>query len=102
VARASCFQFKGKSEDVRRIGEWLGAPILISGSVRKEGPRLRVVAQLVDAESGLILWSGVYERQTQGVLTAQAEISHEVARTVQARLAIHQGPDLWTGVAKPA
>jgi TolB-like protein len=104
VARASCFQFKGKSEDARRIGEWLGVPLLISGSVRKEGQRLRVLAQLVDAESGLVLWSGVYERETEGVLTAQAEISREIAQTIQARLtrartgAVQSGPTLAAGV----
>src|SRR6202022_2716970 len=53
VSRASCFQFKGKSEDVRRIGEWLGVSALICGSVRKEGSRLRILVQLVDAETGL-------------------------------------------------
>jgi TolB-like protein len=102
VARASCFQFKGKSDDVRRIGQWLGAPYLISGSVRKEGQRLRVLAQLVDAESGLILWSGDYEQDLESVFIAQAQISREVAQTVQTRLRTQHGPVLWAGAANAA
>src|SRR5207247_361192 len=49
VARSSCFQFKGRSEDVRRIAESLGVSALVSGSVRIEGPLVRVLAQLIDA-----------------------------------------------------
>jgi TolB-like protein len=88
VARASCFQFKGKSEDVRRIGEWLGVSALVSGSVRKEGSHLRILVQLVDAESGLNLWSASYERDVQGILATQDKISREIAATLQLQLAL--------------
>jgi adenylate cyclase len=87
VARASCFQFKGKSEDIRRIGEWLGVSALVCGSVRKEGSRLRILVQLVDAETGLNLWSAGYEREVQGILATQENISREVARTLQLQFA---------------
>jgi TolB-like protein len=87
VARTSCFQFKGKSEDVRRIGEWLGVSALVSGSVRKEGSRLRILVQLVDAETGLNLWSAVYEREGEGILAMQETISREVAGTLQLQFA---------------
>ena len=87
VARASCFQFKGKSEDVRRIGEWLGVSALVSGSVRKEGSRLRILVQLVDAETGLNLWSASYEREVGGILAAQENISREVAGTLRLQFA---------------
>jgi TolB-like protein len=87
VARASCFQFKGKSEDVRRIGEWLGVSALISGSVRKEGTRLRVLVQLIDTESGLNVWSASYERELEGILATQGKISREVAGILQLQLA---------------
>jgi TolB-like protein len=88
VARASCFQFKGKSEDVRRIGEWLGVSALISGSVRKEGTRLRVLVQLIDTESGLNVWSASYERELEGILATQGKISREVAGILQLQLAV--------------
>jgi TolB-like protein len=88
VARASCFQFKGKSEDVRRIGEWLGVSALVSGSVRKEGSHLRILVQLVDAETGLNLWSAGYEREVEGILATQQKISGEVAGILQLQFTI--------------
>ena len=88
VARASCFQFKGKSEDVRRIGEWLGVSALVSGSVRKEGSHLRILVQLVDAETGLNLWSASYEREVEGILATQDKISREMAATLQLQFAL--------------
>jgi len=92
VARASCFQFKGKSDDVRRIGEWLAVSVLVSGSVRKEGSHLRVLVQLIDAESGLNLWSASYECEMDGMLATQFKISREVAETLQSRFAILAAP----------
>src|SRR5437867_1078122 len=68
VARSSCFQFKGRSEDVRRIGESLGVSALVSGSVRMEGPRVRVLAQLIDAETGVNLRSAAYDRELDSIL----------------------------------
>src|SRR5205823_4638824 len=79
VARTSSNQFKGKSEDVRRIGEWLGVSTLISGSVRREGSRLRVLVQLIDTGTGLNLWSGACERELKGMLATQEKTSREMA-----------------------
>jgi TolB-like protein len=83
VARSSSFQFKGRSEDVRRIGESLGVGALVSGSVRMEGPRVRVLAQLIDAEVGINLQSCAYDRELDGSLAAQQEISSQVVRIVK-------------------
>jgi len=83
VARSSCFQFKGRSEDVRRIGESLGVTALLSGSVRIEGPRVRVLAQLIDAETGVNLRSSAYDRELGGILATQQEISRELAGIVR-------------------
>lgn len=88
VARASCFQFKGKSEDVRKIGEWLGVSALVSGSVRKEGSHLRILVQLVDAETGLNMWSASYEREVEGILATQDKISREMAATLQLQVTL--------------
>ncbi len=87
IARSSCFQFKGKSEDARRIGEWLGVSALVSGSVRIEGPRVRALAQLIDAETGVNLWSYAYDRALNGILATQQKISSEVAAIVRSRFA---------------
>jgi len=95
VARASCYQFKGKSEDVRRIGEWLGARALICGSVRREGTRVRVLAQLIDAQSGLNVWSAGYQWELGGMLETQAKISQEVSGIIMLQLAN------WAGQGSP-
>ena len=87
IARSSSFQFKGRSEDVRRIGESLGVGVLVSGSVRIEGSRLRVLAQLIDVETGANLRSSAYDRELEGILAAQQEISREVTATVKLQLA---------------
>src|SRR5262249_28004048 len=86
VARSSCFQFKGRSEDVRRIGELLGACALVSGSVRIEGVRLRVLAQLIDTGTGVNIWCYSYDRELDGVLATQQRISREVAELLQSQL----------------
>src|SRR5262249_5816740 len=61
--RTSAFALKGKSEDVRKIGEQLNARTVLEGSVRKSGSRLRISAQLVTAADGYHLWSETYNRQ---------------------------------------
>jgi serine/threonine protein kinase/Tfp pilus assembly protein PilF len=86
VARTSSFQFKGKNEDLRTIGKKLNVRTILEGSVRKEGNRVRVTAQLVNAEDGFHLWSQTYDRELNDILTVQAEISHAVADALKVTL----------------
>ena len=85
AARASCFQFKGKSDDLRKIGEWLGVSAIVSGSVRKEGSRLRILVQWVDADTGLNLWSASYERELEGILATQQGIARDLSEILLSR-----------------
>ena len=87
VTRVSCSEFKGLAVDVRTIGERLGVSAVVSGSVRMEGIRLRVMAQLVDSATGVNVWSGVFDRELDGILATQANISQEIAAAVQRQLA---------------
>ncbi len=87
VARTSAFQFKGKALDIRSVGEQLGVGTVLEGSVRKEGMRLRITAQLNDAKNGCHLWSEAYDRQMQDVFAIQEEISKAIAATLRVRLA---------------
>ena len=57
VARSSSFEFKGKNESVREIGEQLNVNTVLGGSVRRTGNKLRITAQLTDAIEGFNLWS---------------------------------------------
>jgi TolB-like protein/Tfp pilus assembly protein PilF len=87
AARTSAFQFKGRALDVRQIGEQLGVRTVLEGSVRKEGTRLRITAQLNEAVNGYHLWSATYDRHMQDVFAIQEEISRAIAATLQIRLA---------------
>jgi serine/threonine protein kinase len=63
TARTSAFAFKGKPEDIRKIAETLGVAAILEGSVRRSGNRLRVTAQLINAQDGYHLWSQRYDRE---------------------------------------
>ncbi len=86
ASRTSSFAFKGKAEDVRRIGEQLGVRAVLEGSVRRAGNRLRVSAELVDVADGYQLWSERYDREMEDVFAIQDEISLAIANTLKVRL----------------
>ena len=79
VGRTSSFQFKGKDEDLRTIGEKLGAATVLEGSVRREGERARITAQLIRTSDGIHLWSETYDRTLTDTLAVQLDIAEQVA-----------------------
>jgi TolB-like protein/DNA-binding winged helix-turn-helix (wHTH) protein/Flp pilus assembly protein TadD len=81
IGRVSSFQFKGHSDDLTTIGHKLGAGYILSGSVRTNGTRLRVTAQLNAAVNGTHLWSESYDRDSGDALRIEDEIAADVART---------------------
>ena len=83
IGRTSSFQFKGKSEDLRKIGDTLGAHYVVEGSVRRAGDRLRVTAQLVGTQDGSRLWSEIYDQPAGDVLQIQDRIAASLARALQ-------------------
>ena len=83
IGRTSSFQFKARNEDLRSIGEKLGAGYLVEGSVRKAGSRIRVTAQLIDAASGTQLWADSYDREFGDVLNLQDQVAAGIARALQ-------------------
>lgn len=81
IARASTFRFRD-SKDARQIGAQLGVRYLIEGTVRKDGDRVRITAQLVPADTGKPVWSHGYERSLAGTLAIQEEIAADVAQAL--------------------
>ena len=79
IGRTSSFQFKGKDVDSRTIGARLGVANLLEGSVRREGERARVTAQLIRASDGTQLWSQTYDRTVKDSLAVQLDIAEQVA-----------------------
>ncbi|UCC83740.1 MAG: hypothetical protein JSW46_02060, partial [Gemmatimonadota bacterium] len=78
AARTSSFAFRGKDVGIREIGRELAVATVLEGSVRRSGDRLRVTAQLVNAEDGYHLWSQTYERQLADVFAIQDDISRSI------------------------
>jgi serine/threonine-protein kinase len=86
IGRSSSFLFKGKSDDSRTIGERLGVAHLIEGSVRKQGDRVRIVAELINASDGRSLWSETYDREVKDIFAVQNEIATAVADQMKVKL----------------
>ena len=85
-SRTSSFAFKEKSEDIRMIGRRLGVSTVLEGSVRKAEGRLRITAQLINAEDGYHLWSERYDRELKDIFVIQDEIARSIAATLKIAL----------------
>jgi adenylate cyclase len=88
VARTSSFSFKGKNADAAEIGQKLGVANILEGSLRREGNRIRVTAQLISARDGFHIWSDTYERELQGVFAVQDEITRSIVDALKVKLAV--------------
>jgi TolB-like protein/Tfp pilus assembly protein PilF len=86
VARTSSFSFKGKGVDAAEIGRRLGVRHVLDGSLRREGDRVRVWAQLVDARNGFHLWSDTYEREVHSIFALQDEITRNIVAALRTKL----------------
>jgi adenylate cyclase len=75
IARNSSFSFKGRAVDVKQVGRELGVRYVLEGSVRKSGNRVRVTAQLVEAETGNHVWAERYDRDLSDIFAVQDEIT---------------------------
>lgn len=88
VARTSSFAFKGKNADVSEIAQKLNVGNVLEGSLRREGNRVRVAVQLVNARDGFHMWSQTFERELQGVFAVQDEITRAVVDALKIKLAV--------------
>lgn len=92
TGRTSSFSFKGKNVPVQEIGRKLNAGSILTGTVRKEGDRLRVTAQLVNAADGYNVWSESYSRRMEDILEVQDDVARAVVDALKVKLAIGKGP----------
>jgi TolB-like protein/Tfp pilus assembly protein PilF len=86
AARTSSFYFKNKEVDIQTIGEHLGVAHVLEGSVRFQGDRVRVTAQLIKAEDGFHLWSETYDRESKDLLALQDDIARQVVNSLHVLL----------------
>ena len=86
AARTSSFQFRDQNTDITKIAESLNVGTILEGSVQKAGNKIRVTAQLIEAETGYHLWSGNYDRSLDDVFAIQDEIANEVVAALKISL----------------
>jgi TolB-like protein len=86
IARNSSFAFKGKATAVKEVARELGVRYVLEGSVRKSGQRVRITAQLVDAEAGTHVWAERYDLELSDIFQIQDEITERVAGAIEPEL----------------
>ncbi len=85
-ARTSSFQFKGPAADIKDVGNKLGVGAVVEGSIRREGNKLRITAQLINVADGYHMWSEAYDRQLDDVFSVQEEIAGGIVGALLPRL----------------
>ena len=86
AGRVSSFQFKGKNATLHEVGEKLGVKTVLEGSVRKQGNRLRITAQLINVDDGYQLWSERYDREMTDIFSIQDEIALSITEALKMTL----------------
>jgi len=92
AARRSSFWFKDKQAELGEIASKLNVGHVLEGSVRRDGNRVRVTAELIDASDGFTLWSETYEREMRGIFALQDEITHSIVDALKLNLDISPPP----------
>lgn len=86
ISRTSVMRYKGRERNVPEIARDLHVAAVLEGSVRREGDRVRVVVQLIDAESDQHLWVETYDEQMTGIFSIQSDVARKIAGALEARI----------------
>ena len=87
VSRTSVLPYRGQTHNIREIGKALNVASVLEGSVRREGKRVRINVQLIDATNDRHLWAQVYDRELTDLFAVQSELAQEIAGALEATLA---------------
>jgi len=90
VGRTSSFSFKNSDADLKTIAEKLGVDVILEGSVRTTSDRVRITAQLVDAETGFQRWANIYDRDMDDIFAIQTEIATAIADALRVTLSLEE------------
>ncbi|HUS53878.1 MAG TPA: adenylate/guanylate cyclase domain-containing protein [Thermohalobaculum sp.] len=96
VARNSTFTYKGRAVDVKQVSSEQGVRYVLEGSVRKAGNRVRVTAQLIDANAGLHMWAERYDRNLEDIFAVQDEITREIVVAMDVQLREGEQHRVWS------
>src|SRR5256886_253496 len=88
LGRTSSFSFKGKSSGASEVGKKLNVENVLEGTLQRQGNRIRVTAELINARNGFHVWSETYERELQGVFALQDEITRAIVDALKIKLAV--------------
>jgi TolB-like protein len=97
AGRTSSFEFKGRNDDLREIGDALGVSTVLEGSVRRSGDQLRITAQLINVADGFHIWSGTYDRKMSDIF----QIQDDVAGAITSALQLHLDPGVSAQADRP-
>jgi adenylate cyclase len=86
IARNSTFAYKGKNVDIRHVGRELGVRSVLEGSIRRAGNRVRITAQLIDAETGAHLWAERYDRDLTDIFAVQDDVTRQIVTALKVAL----------------
>jgi adenylate cyclase len=98
IARQSSFSYKGRAVEVKRIARELGVRYIVEGSVRKSSARVRITAQLIDAETGAHIWADRYDRDLSDIFALQDEITERIVSAIEPTV---QAVEIKRALAKP-
>lgn len=91
ISRTSVMQYKDNKKNIKEIADELGVATILEGSVRKEGNKLRITAQLINAKTDEHLWSETYDRNASEIFTIQSEVAKHIASTLNVKLTTEEG-----------
>src|SRR5262249_36382294 len=86
ISRASVMKFKKRDEGLREISAALEVATLLDGTVRRAGDRVRIVAGLIDSDTGNSLWTETYDRQLTDIFAIQTDVALQIAGALEAEL----------------
>ena len=101
VGRSSSFSFKGRSEDLRAVGQKLNVMHVLEGSVRKAGGRLRITTQVVNAANGYQVWSQTFDRELADIFAVQDEVARAVVTALSGGVLPRWEGKAWGQVTTP-
>ncbi len=86
IARNSSFTYKGRSVDIRSVGRELGVRSVLEGSIRRAGNRVRITAQLINAEDGAHIWADRFDRDLNDIFAVQDEVTQQIVKALKVAL----------------
>jgi adenylate cyclase len=95
IGRQSSFTYKGKATDARAIGRELGVKYVLEGSVRMAGDRVRVTAQLIEADAGTHVWANRYDRALDDIFVVGDEITEDIVTSLDVKLSRGEEARIW-------